>query len=68
MPSSSAVADELTHAAHAESSASAQHAAAAGAATHASNPDIGRLAEEVERRLRLRLEIERERRGIRSWR
>jgi hypothetical protein len=67
MPSSSAVADELTRAAHAEGAVSAPHAAA-GATAHGSNPDIGRLAEEVERRLRLRLEIERERRGIRSWR
>jgi len=65
MPSSSAVAEELTRAAHAEQPASAPHVTTAA---HSGNSDIGRLAEEVERRLRLRLEIERERRGIRSWR
>ena len=67
MPSSSAVAEELTRAAHAGGTVSASHAAAA-AATQGGHGDIDRIAEEVERRLRLRLEIERERRGIRSWR
>jgi len=66
MPSSSAVAEELTHAAQAEGAANTPHAAAAIA--QGGHADIDRIAEEVERRLRLRLEIERERRGIRSWR
>jgi hypothetical protein len=66
MPSSSAVADELTHAAQPAGAANAPHAAAAVA--QGGHADIDRIAEEVERRLRLRLEIERERRGIRSWR
>jgi hypothetical protein len=66
MPSSSAVAEELTRAAQAErTTSSTPHAAAAA---HAGNSDIDQLAEQVERRLRQRLEIERERRGIRSWR
>jgi len=65
MPSSSAVAEELTRAAQAEKTASTPHAAAAA---HTGNADIDQLAEQVERRLRQRLEIERERRGIRSWR
>jgi hypothetical protein len=30
--------------------------------------DVGRIAEEVGRRLMRRLEIERERKGIRQWR
>ena len=68
MPSSSAVAHELTQAAQAEGTASVPHTGPGGAAAQGGESDIGRLAEEVERRLRLRLEIERERRGIRSWR
>lgn len=69
IPSSSAVAEELTRAAQAGGTASAPHAATvASASAHAGNPDVDRLAAEIERRLRLRLEIERERRGIRSWR
>jgi hypothetical protein len=67
IPSSSAGAEELTRAAQSEGTVSAPHAAAASAA-EGGHGDIDRIAEEVERRLRQRLEIERERRGIRSWR
>jgi hypothetical protein len=65
MPSSSA-AEDPAHAAQAVGAANAPHVAAAVA--QGGHADIDRIAEEVERRLRLRLEIERERRGIRSWR
>lgn len=65
MPSSTAVAEELTRAAQSEKPSGTPHVAAAA---HTGSSDIDRMAEEVQRRLRHRLEIERERRGIRSWR
>ncbi len=67
MPVSSAATRELIEAARAPTPAEAP-AAAAAASAHGGSTDIEWIAEEVGRRLRHRLEIERERKGIRSWR